>query len=52
MKEAPEELTFTLMTDRDPIKEQMARYTKIFLFPCLGTIENIKYSITARAVVQ
>lgn len=40
------------MTDRDPIREQMARYTKMLLFPCLGATENMRYNITAIAVVQ
>ena len=34
------------------MREQMARYTKMLLFPCLGATENIKYKITAIAVVQ
>lgn len=45
-------LTFTLMTDRDPIREQMARYTKMLLLPCFGATEKIKYRITPKAVVQ
>lgn len=43
---------FTLITDREPIREQMPRYTKMLLFPCWGATEKIKYRITAMAVVQ
>ena len=40
------------MTDKDPIREHMARYTKMLLLPCFGATEKIKYRITPIAVMQ
>lgn len=40
------------MTDKDPIREHMARYTKMLLLPCFGATEKIKYRITPTAVMQ
>ena len=45
-------LTLTLMTDREPTREQIARYTKMLLLPWMGATETIKYRITAVAVKQ
>ena len=51
-KRKSKRLALTLMTDKDPIREQMARYTKMLLLPCFGATEKIKYRITPIAVMQ
>lgn len=45
-------LTFTLITDREPMREQMPRYTKMLLLPCAGATRTIKYRMTAVAARQ
>ena len=45
-------LTFTLITDKDPTREHIARYTKTLLLPWLGATDTIRYRMMAVATKQ